>query len=298
MAQTPPTAPPKIPLQEKILFAADPEGAKRKEGEARQYQIFVVNPNGGGLRAITPKEKNNFDPAVSPDGTKIAFISNLPGYLSLYVASTDGKEMKQLTTKEGVQLRTPAFMPDGKTLVFSMQAKSQDGVLQFDLYSIGIDGTGFTHLTSSPNDEVDPTVLPDGRIVYAANRENRTKGYEIFILGPGDTVKQLTTNNGEHPAINPDGSRIVYEGTYKAFRGNFVMGINGKGNHKVNGDFNCFCPGFSVDGKKLICTSGTSADKPFVIGAMGTDTSKPYKIFSDPAYVILRHPIWVKVAMP
>jgi Tol biopolymer transport system component len=85
-------------------------------------EIFVVNPDGSGLRQVTHNGAANFCPYFTPDGKRIIFASNLGDprgiNFDLYLVSLDGTGLEQVThdpTFDGF----PMFSPDGTRLVWA-----------------------------------------------------------------------------------------------------------------------------------------------------------------------------------
>lgn len=83
-------------------------------------------------------------PAVSPDGTKIAFVSTRDGNSEIYVMDADGSNPVNLTRHPSADL-DPAWSPDGTKLAF---ASSRDG--NFDIYVMDADGSDPVNPTRHP----------------------------------------------------------------------------------------------------------------------------------------------------
>lgn len=101
-------------------------------------------------------------PAVSPDGTQVAFVSNRSGTAKLWVMRADdlgekGKTAKQLSTDSAAEA-DPAWSPDGKTLAYVSDA---DGSLQ--VWSAAPDGSGAHALTQGAGGAASPAWSPDGK---------------------------------------------------------------------------------------------------------------------------------------
>lgn len=92
--------------------------------EPGQLEIFVMNADGSGQRAVTSNGASNFSPFYFPDGKRIIFSSNIetkgeggrPSF-HLYVISEDGQGLERLTF-DGRFNSFPMFSPDGKSLVW------------------------------------------------------------------------------------------------------------------------------------------------------------------------------------
>jgi len=103
-------------------------------------------------------------PAVSPDGTLVAFSVHhydLPkgeDWHEIWVAHPDGTGLKQMTTGHH-QDGSPVFLPDGEHLLFT----SDRGGDTTQLYVLPVDGGEARQLTDFELDLGDPRVSPDGR---------------------------------------------------------------------------------------------------------------------------------------
>jgi TolB protein len=110
--------------------------------------IFVMNPDGTGVRRVTPWQMQAGDhPDWSPDGKWIVFRSPDPGGFAgtdLFRVRPDGSGLRQLTnTKPDVEVLSASFSPDGSSIVYAMTGR---GGLP-DLYSMRIDGKGVRQIT-------------------------------------------------------------------------------------------------------------------------------------------------------
>lgn len=157
------------------------------------HDIFRIDSDGKHRTQITKSRLGqlNVEPAVSPDGSKIAYSSDRDGKPMIYVMNTDGSGNKRITFA-GNYNSSPAWSPDGKKIVFS----GQDGK-HFDIFIMNIDGTGLERLTSAnkkdgtPATNEYPNFSPDGRQVMFIS--NRTGNNQIFVINiDGTNERRLT----------------------------------------------------------------------------------------------------------
>lgn len=85
-------------------------------------EVFVMDRDGGKLRAVTSARAASFAPYFHPDGRRIIFSSNMDDprgrNFDLYLIGTDGKGLERVTFN-GTFDGFPMFSPDGKHLVFA-----------------------------------------------------------------------------------------------------------------------------------------------------------------------------------
>jgi dipeptidyl aminopeptidase/acylaminoacyl peptidase len=114
-------------------------------------------------------------PAWTPDGKQIVYKGCLGVDCGLILSNVDGSFPKQLTP--GLTDTNPAVSPDGKTIAFM---SSQAG--NWDVYTVGIDGTGVTQVTTDTFDDGLPIWSPDGKmIVFVSNRGNV---WSVWAMSP------------------------------------------------------------------------------------------------------------------
>jgi Tol biopolymer transport system component len=138
-------------------------------------------------------------PHVSPDGARIAFLSNRSGSDEIWLCDTAGSNLVQLTTSGG-SFGTPQWSPDSRQLAF-------EGVKPPGIYVIGVEGGLPRQVTT------DPSVLPswssDGRWIYFAS--NRTGNFEIWkVPAGGGRAVQVTKRGGFRAFESADGTFVYY----------------------------------------------------------------------------------------
>jgi hypothetical protein len=104
---------------------------------------------------------------------------------------------------------------DAQTLFFSMREGDDD---HWNIYEIGVDGSGFRRITDGPFHDFAPAELPDGRLVFVSTRIKSFNmcawdtATSLFTMDrDGSNIRQLTVNtlNEFSPQAMPDG-RILY----------------------------------------------------------------------------------------
>lgn len=155
------------------------------EGEDVDAEIFLLDLEKGNT--ARPLNVRGTSPAFSPDGTRIAFVSDLNGSQDIYVMDVDGNNIVQITDDPYYDL-WPAWSPDGDRIVF-VSVSEREG--NWDLYSVRVDGGNRERLTDHPAPDYAPAWSPDGtRIAFDSNREGVLS---IYIMdADGANVTQVT----------------------------------------------------------------------------------------------------------
>jgi Tol biopolymer transport system component len=81
-----------------------------------QEDLFLVHPDGTGLRRLTDDEHMDRQPRWSPDGTRIAFYSNRGGPYHVWTVPSDGGEPELAAILPGREAFHPIWSPDSQTL--------------------------------------------------------------------------------------------------------------------------------------------------------------------------------------
>ena len=220
------------------------------------YAIYSMSASGEGQERLTDAEGDpstpqgllfQTEPAWSPDGSTIAFVSKRTGNSDLYAMDADGSGTRPLTkTKEDdVQ---PDWSPDGEQIVFSRGSPTR-------LFVMNADGSGARRLTDEDADETEPAWSPDGRLVAYVRRSPGSSIRELWLVRPdGSQRRQLTKLDGvaQAPAWSPDGRRIVYSADAGDGRFDiYTIGVDGKDARLVTSGEDAFEPAWSPDGKTI-----------------------------------------------
>lgn len=149
----------------------------------------------------------DYEPAISADGTRLAFISNRDGRMKLHTMSAAGDQIKRLTDDAGVD-DSPAWSPDGTKLAFVSEVDGNS-----DIYVVDADGSGRVRLTSHKGADIHPNWSPDGkRILFNSLRDpadsNRIDLFEVKADGTGERALAPAIN-GSYASWSPDGRIIL-----------------------------------------------------------------------------------------
>jgi Tol biopolymer transport system component len=147
--------------------------------------------------------------ALSPDGTRVAYVSVESGNGQIWVANSDGSGSRQLTNNTSTNF-WPFWSPDGQWVAF---ASMRPGPA--DIWKVSASGGAPVQVTHSGGFRGDWS--PDGgRIAYDTQvlqggpreREQRTTTLEIAEAETGKVLRKLSAASLASPVWSPDGKRL------------------------------------------------------------------------------------------
>ena len=165
--------------------------------------ILTINDDGTWNMAVL-SGREAYEPAWSPDGSKIAFQSWEHQPSEIYVMDVDGGNLTRLTYDTDYD-DYPAWSPDGTQIVF---VSDRDG--NSEIYVMDADGSNQRRLTNDSADDWFPVWSPDGKeILFQSDRDGRG----IYVMNAdGTSVRRLTSTDysSNCPFWSPDGTKIVF----------------------------------------------------------------------------------------
>lgn len=117
-------------------------------------------------KAVIASTRMDQSPQFSPDGERIAFVSDRNGTPELWVAAADGSTPRKLTSYGGPVVTAPAWSPDGRELAFQVIEGSR-----FEVDVVEVDGATPRRLTMGDGGGFMPFWSRDGEWIYVNQRE-------------------------------------------------------------------------------------------------------------------------------
>jgi hypothetical protein len=198
------------------------ETLNRSWAEGNLYKLSPISPNG----VVTPI--TNFtgasisDPCVSYDGKKILFSMRPPGggNRNIYEINADGTGLRQVTSGGGHDF-DPLYLPDGNIMFTSSRSGHMDEYNHSpaeNLYCCNPDGSNLRRVSFNMSDDFDPTLLPDGRVVYTRwDHFGTFNRFPLFFANPDGShfFHEFGPHNRNffHAQPTPDGRLIAIEST-------------------------------------------------------------------------------------
>ncbi len=229
------------PLPGHIIFVADRDGTTG---------IYAMRADGSGQQPLVPQQAKAHDyaPAVSPDGSFVAFSSNRDRQDTddIYVMKTDGSNIKKITSARKAKNSSSSWFPDNYHLAF---ISNRNG--KWQVYTMENDGDNVRQVTKSDEDVRSVQVSPDGhRLAY-------TCGSDICLINPdGSNQRVLLHSNGrkDQLAWSPDTNMIAYAQSNPGSEGTSVHIVD-RGGHDRAVVSDGAWPYWSPDGTRLVFAS-------------------------------------------
>jgi len=209
--------------------------------------------------------------------TQIAFVSDVSGSKEIYLIDFDGHNRTKVTNHRSIVI-SPAWSPDGKTLIFtSYRDKNPDVFLREIFYGRE------KKVSSRKGLNIAPDWSPDGeKIVLTLSQDDGNS--DIYVIRPdGKKVNRLTSNwaNDVSPCWSPDGKEIAFVSNRSGTPQIYIMKVKSRKVRRLTfeGGYNT-SPAWSPKGDKIAFAG--RRDGTFAIYTINTDGSGLNQLTSSP----------------
>ena len=192
--------------------------------------LYTVSIDGGEARSLTDGIEWNYQPRYSPDGEKIAFISDRGGADNLWIMNADGSDPAAVTEEKEHLVHNPYWSPDGDYIVAKKSFMSARSIPAGEIWMFHIGGGEGLRLTDRPHgsegqkNTAEPAYSSDGRYVFYSQdtTPGRVWQYNKDSTGQIFVIKRLDLERGEtdvfvggpggalRPTPSPDGKYLAF----------------------------------------------------------------------------------------
>jgi len=204
------------PLPSLAPPTTDTEGLQR-EGmiifsmrDGNHAHLFAYHPLYLSFTRLTEGAWDDQDPAISPDGTRLAFASDRSGFWDIYVLDLRSQALTQLTNSGGYEGH-PTWSPDGQWLAFEAY---MDGNMEIIVRSLADLNTDPIRLTNDPAADTAPSWAPGGReIAFISDRSGNSDVWLARLDQVDDRYQNISFSRDaqeSNPAWSPDGASLAW----------------------------------------------------------------------------------------
>ncbi|MXY34598.1 MAG: hypothetical protein F4Y60_11035 [Boseongicola sp. SB0664_bin_43] len=224
-------------------------------------------------------------PTLSPDRTRVAFVSYRDGNYEIYVMGADGSAPTNITQHDAWD-SSPAWSPDGRRIAFVSDRNGDR--YNGDIFLMNADGTGVEQLTFEPGNGAGQLAWsPDGSsIAFVSGRDGPLAIFAIE-LASGD-IRRVSNNDlsVSSPSWSPDGAWIAYiESEDELDESSHVWVMAADGNEARQLTFGNFweqSPTWSPDGTHIAFGRLVDAETRYDIYMVPLDGGAEERVTDDP----------------
>jgi Tol biopolymer transport system component len=176
--------------------------------QGRTFDLWIFDLERGTMDRLTDELGDEFMPAWSPDGQRVAFCSTRQSVFAgtMFWTSMGGREPEERLVESTAWPCPTSWSPDGKLIAYREWTWEDTSIwllpVEGDRQPVSLRDTRFNETT--------PTFSPDGRwIAFESDESGRTEVYVTAYPAPG-TATLISTNGGRSPRWAPDGSELFY----------------------------------------------------------------------------------------
>jgi tol-pal system beta propeller repeat protein TolB len=212
--------------------------------------IYLMKLDGTIVKKITNRGMNT-DPAFSPTGDKIAYVSTADGDEEIFLYEIKTDSTTKLTNNEYTDF-SPSFSPDGKELVY---VTNRDG--SWEIYKANLIQRQAFRLTKNKFWDGFPSYTPDGKLIVFSSKRNGSE--DIYIMKPDGSDERLLyytkyDETDPHLAGNSLFFRSNIDGEFEIYRFDIKAKILTRLTYNNVPDWN---PRVSSDGQRIVIAQKT-----------------------------------------
>jgi TolB protein len=226
-------------------------------------RLYRLDSDGAGPAPLSAAGEQLLSPAWSPDGSRIAFTVFGPGTGVIMVQTLAGGRRSIVPgTSTGLNI-TPAFSPDGRTIVFGHSGEEGTDIFAADVAQ----NCCVQRLTVGRYaDNLSPTFSPDGRrMAFVSTRAGQP---QIYLMAADGTDQELlapfdfgATGSSNAPEWSPDGASVVFHRDVNRAPQIFVLDVASRRVRQMTSSGRNEDPTWAPDGRHLAFVSDRSGQR-------------------------------------
>ncbi len=225
-------------------------------GSNLRSRLFRVYEDGTELEQINSgaAEAGDFWPTLSPQGDRVAFVSDRSGTRQLYLMPILGSSAPSPLTEHPTGVQEPAWSPDGKHIAYVAFSEGFSQIFMLDLE----DGTE-RRISLPGQHEGSPAWSPRGELLAFVTTDSKSGGTQIATMDPSGGRRQMHTRDegwNTAPNFSPDGDSLAFMSNRDGTSDIYLLDLRtGAIDRVTETDHHTSSPRFSPDGKRLLVTS-------------------------------------------
>lgn len=236
--------------------------------------LFAIDADGRNARPLAVRPARDEEPAWSPDGRRVAWVSYGTGRGQIMVADADGRNVRRFAPSQQGFDGSPSWSPDGRRIVFT---SGREGTGTSEIFVADADGTNVRRLTFRPLEDGSPVFSPDGTKIVWNSRETTQERMHLYVMNADGSGQRRLVPNRSAPdtqaSFSPDGRRILfmsYDDGYELW----VADADGTDARKiVNRMRETYSPVWSPDGNRIAFVMRRGANQSFEVWVARSDGS-------------------------
>lgn len=172
---------------------------------AGEFDLYVMNADGGGVERLTDHPEPDRDPSWAPDGRSLFFTSERDGRGGIYRVWLGDRRVERVTSGPDRAIM-PAASPDGRRVAYAAQPRLRFQVLLQDLT------TGKGRQITDGSGACLPAWAPDGRALAYVETASEPSVIEVVDLASGERRRLVEDPVlwSYYPAWSPDGMLVAF----------------------------------------------------------------------------------------
>ena len=191
--------------------------------------IYTMPIAGGTPTRIAEGLAYEHQPRFSPDGKRIAFVSDRGGGDNIWVMNVDGSDKRQVSKEDFRLLNQPSWSPDGRFIVAKKHFTTQRSLGTGEVWLYHVSGGGGVQLVKRASEQLqkelgEPIYAPDGKSIYYTRnvtpgpifeyaQDSNTDLFDIerYDIDTGEVTTVVSGVGGSvRPTPSPDGKSIAF----------------------------------------------------------------------------------------